>query len=307
VTSRVLALLSAFGPEDCGLPLAELCRRTGLAPATAHRIAAELTDWGGLERDSGGAYRLGLRLFEIGMRVPERRSVSELALPFLEDLYEVTHENVHLAVRDGHHALYLHKITGRRAVKAPSGPGERLPLHATGMGKALLAFSPPRVTDEVIANGLIRYTPYTIVAPGVLRRTLAQIRERGLAVACQEYSLGTVSVAAPVLAADGEMMAAISVVVRSARADVPRLGLAVLTAARGIARQAATASHHADRGAAVGTLRPAARPAGEDHPAVTGPGGWRRRGPGGRRPRCGAPRASPGRRCRSRRGCRPPR
>jgi DNA-binding IclR family transcriptional regulator len=217
-------------------------------------------DWGGLEREPGGGYRLGLRLFEIGMRVPGRRGISDLALPFLEDLYEATHENVHLAVRDGYHAVYLHKITGRRAVEAPSAPGGRLPLHATGMGKALLAFSPPQVTDEVIADGLTRYTPYTIIAPGVLRRALALIRERGLAVASQEYSLGTVSVAAPVLAADGEVIAAISVVVRSARADVSRLGPAVLTAAKGIARQAGATSHCAARSAAIGTLRPAADP-----------------------------------------------
>ncbi len=236
VTSRVLAVLDAFGSDDLDLSLAQLCRRTGLAPSTAHRLLAELVEWGGLER-RGDRYRIGLRLFEIGMRAPGRRNLADVAQPFMEDLYEVTHENVHLAVRDGHHAVYLHKITGHRAVEAPSRSGERLPLHATGMGKALLAFAPHELTEEIISEGLPRHTPHTITTPGVLRRTLAQIRKRGFAVAAQEYSLGTISVAAPVLAIDGHAHAALSVVVHSSRADVARLGPAVRTAAMGVTRQ----------------------------------------------------------------------
>ncbi|RCW39628.1 IclR family transcriptional regulator [Halopolyspora algeriensis] len=242
VTSRVLAVLDAFGPDDTDLSLAELCRRTGLAPATAHRLAGELVAWGGLERSGDHHYRIGLRLFEIGMRAPGRYGLSNIALPFLEDLYEVTRENVHLAVRDGHHAVYLHKITGRRAVGAPSRSGGRLPLHATGMGKALLAFSDYELAEETIAAGLSRYTSHTITSPGLLRRALVQIRRRGFSVAAQEYSLGTVSVAAPVLSADGQALAAISVVVRSSRANVARLGPAVRTAAMGISRQLSSTS-----------------------------------------------------------------
>ncbi|MBE1537674.1 IclR family transcriptional regulator [Actinomadura algeriensis] len=237
VTSRVLAVLDAFGPDDTGLSLAELCRRTGLAPSTAHRLAAELVEWGGLERGDDQRYRIGLRLFEIGMRAPGRRGLMEAARPFLEDLYEVTHENVHLAVRDGHHAIYLDKITGVRAVGAPARAGDRLPLHATGMGKALLAFARPELFAEIVREGLPRYTPHTLTSPELLRRALARTRERGFAVAAQEYSLGTVSVAAPVLSADRRhALAAISVVVHSSRANIDRLGPAVRTAAMGAAR-----------------------------------------------------------------------
>jgi DNA-binding IclR family transcriptional regulator len=239
-TSRVLALLGAFGPKDTSLSLAELCRRTGLAPATAHRIAGELVAWGGLERTDGHRYEIGLRLFEIGMRAPGRRGLAEVAVPFLETLYEVTRENVYLAVRDGHEAVYLHALTGSHAVAAPAPPGGRLPLHANGMGKALLAFAPPGVVDEVIAAGLTRHTPYTITEPAVLHRALAKIRRDGYATGSQGYFLGAVSVAAPVLGPDGYAVAAISVVVHSVRANVARLGPAVRTAAQGIARQIGT-------------------------------------------------------------------
>jgi DNA-binding IclR family transcriptional regulator len=242
-TSRVLALLGAFGPDDTELSLAELCRRTGLAPATAHRLVGELVGWGGLERTGGHHYRIGLRLFEIGMRAPGRRGLAEAALPFLEGLYEATRENVYLAVRDGHHAVYLHTLTGTRAVPTPARSGGRLPLHATGMGKALLAFSPPHIIDEVIAAGLARYTPYTITEPARLRRDLAKIGKNGYAVSNQGYSLGTVSIAAPVLGPDGHALAAISVVVHGARAQVGKLGTAVRTAATGIARHTGARRH----------------------------------------------------------------
>jgi DNA-binding IclR family transcriptional regulator len=243
-TSRALALLGAFKPEDTSLSLAELCRRTGLAPATAHRIAGELVAWGGLERTDGHRYEIGLRLFEIGMRAPGRRELADVAMPFLETLHEVTRENVYLAIRDGHEAVYLHAVTGTHAVAAPAPPGGRLPLHATGMGKALLAFAPPEVVDEVIAAGLTRRTPYTIAEPAALHQALAKIRRDGYAAGNQGYFLGAVSVAAPILGPDGHAVAAISVVVHSVRANVARLGPAVRTAAKSIARQIDTQPSH---------------------------------------------------------------
>jgi DNA-binding IclR family transcriptional regulator len=77
-----------------------LAERTGLPKPTAHRLLAELVAWGGLER-TGRGYRLGMSLFVLGQRVPRHRELREAALPYLEDLYETTHENVHLAVPSG--------------------------------------------------------------------------------------------------------------------------------------------------------------------------------------------------------------
>jgi DNA-binding IclR family transcriptional regulator len=108
------------------------------------------------------------------------------------------------------------------------------------MGKALLAFTPREVVDEVIAAGLTRHTPHTITEPAVLHRALAKIRRDGYATGNQGHFLGAVSVAAPVLGSDGYAVAAISVVVHSVRANVARLGPAVRTAAQGIARQIGT-------------------------------------------------------------------
>ena len=237
VTSKVVALLDAFSPTEPELSLNELARRTGLPVSTTYRLASELVGWGGLERASGSGYRIGLRLWEIGSLAPRGETVRDVALPFMHDLHQATGENVHLAVLEGHEALYVDKIAGRRWVSPKSRRGGRLPLHATGVGKVLLAFAPRELVDEVIAAGLTRYTPHTIGTPGHLRRALSDIRRTGVAFAREEMVPGTTSVAAPIFDADRRVAAALAVVLRSSRPDLRRLAPAVRTAAISASRE----------------------------------------------------------------------
>src|SRR5262245_36293516 len=125
VLARGLRLLEAYGPSDVELSLTELATRTGLSKPTAYRLLGELVKWGALERTDAG-YRLGLRLFVIGHRAPRPRGLREAALPYLEDLYEATHENIHLAVLDGVHTLFLEKVSGHRSMPIVSRVGGRL-------------------------------------------------------------------------------------------------------------------------------------------------------------------------------------
>jgi DNA-binding IclR family transcriptional regulator len=231
VTSKVLALLAAFDVERPELSLNELADRAGVPLSTAYRLASELVDWGALERVQGGGYRIGVRLWEVGSLAPRAASVNDIARPFMQDLWAATRENVFLAVLDGHEALYIERVTGRQSVKTLVRRGGRLPLHATGAGKVLLAYAPRRLLNEVIAAGLKRYTAHTIAAPGHLTRELAEIRRTGVGYAREEMSLGSVSVASPIFNGDGTVAAALSIVVRSSGADVGRLGPAVRTAA----------------------------------------------------------------------------
>jgi DNA-binding IclR family transcriptional regulator len=237
VTSKVVAVLDAFTSSAPELSLNELARRTGLPLSTAYRLVSELVEWGGLERAERGGYRIGLRLWEIGSLAPRSIGIREVALPFMQDLYEATHENVQLAVLDGHEALYIEKITGRHAISIKSRRGGRLPLHATGVGKVLLAYADADLLEEVLTAGLDRFTPHTIVNPGQLRRSLAEVRRSGIAFAHEEMTLGSVSVASPVFDAHGHAAAAMSIVLRSVRADLKRLAPALRTATLCVSRQ----------------------------------------------------------------------
>ncbi|HEY9476768.1 MAG TPA: IclR family transcriptional regulator [Mycobacteriales bacterium] len=239
VTSKVLAILGAFSVAHSELTLAQIARRTGLPVPTVHRLARELVAWGGLERLPDGTYRIGLRLWEIGSLAPQQRRIRQIAIPFMEDLYEATHGNIQLAVREGGEALYIEKISGRYAVPIVSRVGGRLPLHATGVGKILLAFAPQEVIDQVLTAGLARLTPKTIVMPGKLLRALAEVRRTGLAFCYEEMTLGSVSVATPIHGPDQSVIAALSIVVHSFPADAQRFAPAVRTAGLGISRQLA--------------------------------------------------------------------
>lgn len=236
VTSKALALLAAFTPATPALTLSEMARRAGLSLATAHRRAAELTEWGALERGPDGRYCIGLRLWEVASLAPRGLGLREAAMPFLSDLYEVTHENVQLAVREGLEVVFVERIAGRHAVPVLTRVGGRFALHATGVGLVLLAYAPPQVQEEVLAGPLHAFTERTITNPGRLREVLAAVRRTGYAVSDGQVTTDALSVAAPITGESGEVVAAVSLVVRAGSVPVATLEPLVQAAARGISR-----------------------------------------------------------------------
>jgi DNA-binding IclR family transcriptional regulator len=241
VTSRALALLAAFDEEHRRLTLSELAERAGLPLPTAHRLVAELVEWGALSRDPNGRYVVGRRLWDVGLLAPVQTGLRQLASPYLHDLYGATLATVHLAVRDRTEVLYLDRLAGNTSVPVVSSVGSRLPMHATGVGKVLLAHAPPEVQATVLSD-LRRITPYTITQPGTLRRQLSRVLREGYATTAEEMSLGACSVAVPIQA-EQTVVAALGIVVPSLRNDRARHVAALQVAAQGIGR-ALTAARH---------------------------------------------------------------
>lgn len=235
-SDRLLDVLAAFEQAHPSLTLTDIARRADLPPPTAHRLVAALTAWGALERDETGRYHVGLRLWEVGALAPRGVALRQAALPFLEDLYEATHENVHLAVRDGFDVVYIERLSGRSAVGVRSQVGSRWPLHATGVGLILLAHGPTELQDRYLAGELAAFTPFTVTDPVRVRRVLAEVRRTGTAVSDRQITDDALSVAAPVRGPRGEVVAAVSVVVPWAGARTPALLPAVRLAGRGISR-----------------------------------------------------------------------
>jgi DNA-binding IclR family transcriptional regulator len=232
---RSAMLLLAFRSSGGAMTLAQLCQATGIPKTTAHRLVGELEKWGMLER-SGRRLRLGMRLFELGQLVPTQRDIGEIAAPHLADLFEATRQTVHLAVRDGLEVVYVQKLAHRDSPQVGSRVGGRMPMHCTGVGKAMLAFNTTALTDAVIAQGLSRLTPRTIIAPGLLRRDLARTRVRGFAVEREESTTGIVCVAGPIVDITGSAVAAISMTGRVHQFSAPASTAAVRTAALGLSR-----------------------------------------------------------------------
>jgi DNA-binding IclR family transcriptional regulator len=238
VTSKVAAVLDAFTVETPELSLNELASRAGLPLSTTYRLACELVAWGGLERRSGGGYRVGARLWEVGTVVPRATKLRVVARPFLHDLHEATHETVSLVVVDGLEALRLEEIPAPPDVYSTTSlRAVRLPLHATAAGKALLAFAPDDLVASIVERGLRRYTERTVVRPAQLMRNLAHIRSTGVAIAQEEMAPGSLSVASPVLDPRGMAAAALSIAIGPRRSELRRLALAVRTAAVSATRE----------------------------------------------------------------------
>nr|BFE59568.1 IclR family transcriptional regulator [Dactylosporangium thailandense] len=233
VLGKAMAILHSFTVHDPALPLAELVRRTGLPKGTVHRVARDLVEHRLLDKTPDG-YRLSGGLFELGMRASVERSLLEVAMPFLQDLYERTHETVHLGIRDGAEVVYLVKIGGHRQAASPSRTGGRMPLHCTAIGKVLLAHGEPGFRAEILAGALERHTPHTIVAPGLLRRQLGRALETGVAFEREESRLGLLCVASAVLDAGGTPIAAISVAGPVGRFRPEAHAVAVKAAAAGV-------------------------------------------------------------------------
>jgi DNA-binding IclR family transcriptional regulator len=238
VTSRALGLLDAFDSANPRLSLSEIAERSGTPLATAHRLLAELTDWGALARRADGRYEVGRKLWDLGLLAPVQMELRQVAAPFLLDVHTTIRDTVHLAVRDGLSALYVDRISGRDSVPVVSQIGTRLPLHATGVGKVLLAAAPVEVVEQAL-RALSPQTRHTVVDPVRLRRELAEIRRRRYARTSEEMSLGAASLAVPVQTESRQgpvVVAALGVVVPPRRRDLLRLVPVLEVAARGIGR-----------------------------------------------------------------------
>ena len=210
VLERVFAILDCFTAEEPELTLADLASRTRIPKPTVHRLAGMLVEQRLLTR-TGTGFTLGMRLFELGELVGERRAILDASLPVLSELFEQTHEIIHLGVLDGEQLLYFAKIVGYRAFPLPTRAGGRWPLHASALGKVLLAFGSPDRVRSLLQSELKALTPYTITVPGRLSVQLARARREGCAYESEEAVLGNACVAAPIFNRARQPVAAVSV------------------------------------------------------------------------------------------------
>jgi IclR family transcriptional regulator, acetate operon repressor len=236
VVDKVFRIVGALESAGYSLSLAELSRATELPKPTVYRIVSQLVEADIVERVSG-RYRLGVRLFELGNAVVRERQLREAAMPFMEDLYEATHETVHLGIPQGLEILYVEKVTGHHAVPVPTSVGSRKPMYCTGLGKAVLAFSDVALVDAVVkSTGLRPYTPRTIVTRTRLDEDLRTVRASGVAFDIEESKLGLTCVAAPLRGRDGTAFASLSLTGPVKRFVPERFSAAVRAAALGVAR-----------------------------------------------------------------------
>lgn len=237
VIDRLATLLDVLARHPDPLPLKALAGEAGLHPSTAHRILAAMAAAGFVERLDGGAYRLGIRLLELGALVKARLSLRDVAHPWLQRLHRATGESVNLGIRDGDHIVYIERTSGgRSAVRVVHIVGSRAPLHTTATGKLFLAEEPRAEVERYIARtGLAPMTPRSITESTRLYEELERVRHEGLAYDLDEQEVGVRCIAAGIRDEGGTLVAGLSLSTPAERYD-PALAAAVKRTAEAISR-----------------------------------------------------------------------
>jgi IclR family pca regulon transcriptional regulator len=220
---RGMAVIQVFSRERPALTLSEVARHTGFTRATCRRILLTLESLGHVRSD-GRLFSLTPRVLSLGWAYLASLNLSELAQPLMEDLGERMKESCSMATLDLPDVVYVARVPTRRIMTIALGVGARLPVHATSMGRVLLAGLPEEELEAFLASSpLERFTERTITDPSTLREAVARTREQGWAIVDEELEMGLRSVAAPIKRPTHGTIAAINMSAATHRVSVEQL------------------------------------------------------------------------------------
>lgn len=207
---RGLAVLRAFDEQHPEMRLSEVAARTGLSPAVARRCLNTLVALGYVGQ-YGRNFLLKPEVLAFGSAFMSSMNIEQVVTPSLQRLRDETGDSASMSVIAGRDILYLAHVSTKRQIRLGASVGTRFPLHATSMGKAILAFRRESEIEAFLEDGrLDRMTDKTITDPEVLRERLRQVRAQGYDSACDELDTGIVSLAVPIFDAQHHAIAAIN-------------------------------------------------------------------------------------------------
>ncbi|GAB3629851.1 IclR family transcriptional regulator [Pandoraea terrae] len=199
--------------------VSEIAHALELPRATVYRLLRTLAEFEWVIQD-GTTYRLSFRPTGLFVHAGAGSSLADRMTPVLQALVNETGETAHFAALDGDRVVYLAKIDSPHPIRMFSQIGWRGPLHATGVGKALLAWAAPALLARICAQGLERFTPRTIVDKKTLLAELERVRTQGYAVDAEELIDGLTCVAVPVMSGT-RVLGALSIAGPTARVGDP--------------------------------------------------------------------------------------
>jgi len=209
---RGLTLLEILAEED-GLTLSELSRRSGVPASTVHRVLLTLESRAYVQHDmERGLWLVGVGAFKTGSAFLRNRRVASMGRATMHALMEASGETVNLGIEDHGEVVFISQVESHDTLRAFFRAGSRGAMHASGVGKALLAEFPEHRVRQICAlRRLERFTEHTITDLGQFLRELAEGRRRGWALDDEERSPGMRCVAAPIFNEHAEAIAGVSV------------------------------------------------------------------------------------------------
>lgn len=223
--TRGLSLLEALARAEGGLTLTDVAQRVQLAPSTAHRLLSTLEKMGYVYQGGDlGRWYVGLQAFAVGSSFLANRDFVAQSHPYMRKLMEQSGETANLGILDGTDAVFIDQVQCREMMRTIVKLGSRVPLHASGVGKAIFAAMPDDEIEAILkVKGLPRITGNTITSPETMWAAIRVIRQRGWSFDDEEHALSTRCVAAPIYNEHAEVLGAISLAGPSSRLPDERI------------------------------------------------------------------------------------
>ena len=240
--TRGLSILECLAKAEGGLTLTDVANRVELAPSTTHRLLSTLEKMRYVyQAGELGRWYIGLQAFTVGSSFLANRDFIAQSHPYLRRLMEQSGETANLGILDGTEAVFVDQVQCREMMRTIVKLGSRVPLHASGVGKAIFASLPDEQIDAILkVKGLPRITENTITSPETMWASVRVIRQRGWSFDDEEHAVGTRCVAAPIYDEHAETLGAISLAGPSSRlpdARIKQLGPVVAHTAEELTRR----------------------------------------------------------------------
>ena len=223
--TRGLSILECLAGSEGGLTLTDIGHRVALPPSTTHRLLATLEKMGYVYQAGDlGLWYIGLQAFTVGTSFLANRDFVAQSHPYMRRLMEQSGETANLGIIDGTEAVFIDQVQCREMMRTIVKLGSRVPLHASGVGKAIFAALPDDQIDAILkVKGLPRITANTITSPETMWASVRVIRQRGWSFDDEEHALGTRCVAAPIYDEHADVLGAISLAGPSSRLPDERI------------------------------------------------------------------------------------
>jgi DNA-binding IclR family transcriptional regulator len=209
---KAVDVLRLFGADEPRLTLMEIANRLDMPKGTAHNMLSTLLSCGLVERTAEGRYALGTTIISLTQAVRINAELRDRAAPLVRELADTCRESTYLVTLDGDYALYIYAVESPRRLLARTAVGDRVPLHCTSTGKAILSgLTKEDIVGIIGRAGLPRFTETTITDIDALHKELEQTRERGYSIDRGEHEAGIYCIGAPILDARGRVVSSCSV------------------------------------------------------------------------------------------------
>lgn len=210
--ARTFTLLETIA-ENPHMGISDLARETGIAKATIYRFIQTLKDLEYLQSSSNEeGFTLTMKLFKLGSSALEYQDLIKLAHPFMERLSDLSHETVHMAIRDGARIIYIHKIDSKFSLQMRSGIGRSAPLHCTAIGKVVVAWEHQKKIDSMLKDySWDPYTEKTLTSKKDFLKELEVVRKKGYSEDNEENEDKVFCIAVPLRSHTGSVVAGLSI------------------------------------------------------------------------------------------------